>query len=154
MHACESEIDRRSFLRLAGAGLSTAALGATANSLPSHELVQSQSAFGIDPILRVKTDAKRAAVTVLSWDTEGGSRAETNLLRMNCPLTLRIRVGGNWSVGTDLHARKIDTVESAASYTLVHSPGIELRWTIHPSPGQLTMTLSGRGSAIRDVETL
>lgn len=38
MHACKSGIDRRSFLRLAGAGLGAAALGATANSLPSDAM--------------------------------------------------------------------------------------------------------------------
>src|ERR1035437_4046449 len=57
MHTCKSEIDRRTFLRLAGAGFGAAALGATANSLPSDEMEHPRSAFGIDPILHLETDA-------------------------------------------------------------------------------------------------
>ena len=154
MRTCKSEIDRRSFIRLAGAGLGAAALGATAHSLPSDAIEHPRSALGIDPIIHIETDARRAAVTALNWDTEGGRWARTNLLRMNSPLTLRVRVGGKWSAGSDLQTRKVDTEEHATTYTLIHSSGIELRWTIHPSPGHLTMTLTGRGDAIRDVEAV
>lgn len=154
MHTCKSEIDRRSFLRLAGTGLGATALGVTSHSLPIDATEHPHSDFGIDSILHVETDARHAAVTVLSWDTEGGRRARTNLLRMNCPLSLRVRVKGKWSTGSDLKTRKVDSKERLISYAIFHSSGIEINWTISPSPKQLTMILSGQGSAIRDVEAV
>ena len=47
----------------------------------------------------------RPEVHVLSWDTEGGRRAETNLLRSGQPLGLRVKMGGQWKPGTDFPAR-------------------------------------------------
>jgi hypothetical protein len=154
MHSSKSEIDRRSFLRLAGAGLGAAALGANSNSLCSEEIERPRSAFGKDPIFHVETDASHPAVTFLSWDTEGGRRAGTNLLRRNSPLTLRVCVGGKWSAAGDLQTRKVDNEERATSYTIIHSPGIEIRWTIHSTSRHLTMTVTGRGDALRNVEAV
>jgi hypothetical protein len=58
------DIDPRSFLQLAKAGLGAAALGSA----------------------------------------EGGDKAQTNLLRLNSPVALRVRVGGMWRTSGDIGA--------------------------------------------------
>jgi len=73
---------------------------------------------------------------------------------MNSPLTLRVRIGGKWRESVDLQTRKEDIGRNASYYVLALSPDAEIRWTIHPSPSQLAMTVAGRGNAIRDVEAV
>ena len=46
------------------------------------------------PALRIETEPSRAAVRFLSWDTEGGGRANTNLLQAGTGVTLRVRDDG------------------------------------------------------------
>jgi alpha-L-rhamnosidase-like protein len=154
MHAWDNEIDRRSFLVLAGASLGAAALGTAPNSFAEGEKEDPRTASGVEPILHIEADTRHALVTFLSWDTEGGKKAQTNLLRSNSPLTLRVRMGGKWSASGDLQSRRGDTPEGATRYALTLSPNVELRWTIHSSHGQLTMTVTGRGSALRDIEAV
>jgi hypothetical protein len=154
MHAWRNEIDRRSFVRLAGASLGAASLGSAAHSFSGKEGEEPHAAFGVEPILHIETDAKHAWVAVLSWDTEGGKKARTNLLRMNSLLRLRVHVGGKWSTSGDFETRREDSGKGATSYALVISPNAELRWTIYPSPSQLTMTVTGQGSALRNVEAV
>lgn len=56
-------------------------------------------AFGETPRLRFKADVSRPALSFLSWDTEGGGRAETNLLRGGAAAGLRVRPSGGWPAG-------------------------------------------------------
>ncbi len=44
-----------------------------------------------EPRLRIEMGKQQPEVGFLSWDTEGGSRAETNLLRPGQPMRLRVR---------------------------------------------------------------
>ena len=155
MQVWRNEIDRRSFLRLAAVGLGAASWGPEANSLlPNVLMDEPQAAIGVKPILNVETDPKHAWVTVLSWDTEGGDKARTNLLRLNSPLVLRFRVGGRWRPSDNFQTQRKNNGEGATDYALALSPEAEVLWTIHPSHGRLTMTVTGRGSAIRDVEAV
>ncbi len=108
MQAMKSEIDRREFLRLAAAGLGTAAIVAPSTILPGETKEGPKAGASQDPVLRIEADPKRACVGVLSWDTEGGSKAKTNLLRENSPLALRIRVGGKWQVSSELPTQRED----------------------------------------------
>src|ERR1700722_19681617 len=80
MRARQREINRRSFLRLAGASLGATALAPAAFSA-SLEKAGSQSAGGRKPAIRVEPDSQQALIRVLSWDTEGGGKTRTNLLR-------------------------------------------------------------------------
>lgn len=54
-------------------------------------------------VCRVETDAKLARIPFLSWDTEGGNRAQTNLLR--APVELRLRSPERWVASKELPAR-------------------------------------------------
>src|SRR5437773_2555550 len=50
-------------------------------------------------VLRVETDPARAGISVLSWDTEGGIRAQLNLLRKQTAVSLRIKMSDRWRAG-------------------------------------------------------
>jgi hypothetical protein len=154
MQAFISEIDRRAFLRLAGAGLGAAAFGATSTTLPGEELIGLKAVTPKEPVLRIEADPKRACVAVLSWDTEGGNKAQTNLLRADSPLVLRVRVGGEWRVSSDLQTHLGKTGDGETSYALSVSTDAELHWSLRPSSGSLIMTVSGQGSSVRDIEAV
>src|SRR4051812_1821999 len=61
------------------------ALAASAPSpppVPDAEVPPPEPTTAVDTTrIRLEADASRALVTFLSWDTEGGARADTNLLR-------------------------------------------------------------------------
>src|SRR5579863_1346507 len=102
MHVWNDEIDRRSFLRLAGASVGAATFGPAASALSLNLSETPESAFGSDLVIRIDPDARYAQVPFLSWDTEGGTRAQTNLLRLNSPIVLRVRAGGAWKSSGEL----------------------------------------------------
>ena len=52
-----------------------------------------------EPKLRLEFAATRPEIPVLSWDTEGGPRVETNLVCSGSAVGLRVRVDGAWSPG-------------------------------------------------------
>jgi len=152
MPAWSSEIDRRAFLRLAGVGLGAAALGAGADSLAGE--LDRQPGSTTQPVLKIEFDSQHASVPFLSWDTEGGGKAKTNLLRGNAALALRIRVGGRWIASGELSATKEDAGNLGTRYRIASSTGVEILWTIQSSRGQLTLSVEGTGSGIRDVEAV
>ena len=94
-------ITRRSFLGLATSSVAASVIGCnsgTQSSISSPVLPEHW--------LRLETSTTSAAVPVLSWDTEGGSRLLTNLLRE--PIVLRVRIAGTWYTSADLNfAREI-----------------------------------------------
>jgi hypothetical protein len=149
-----SEINRRSFLQLAGVTLGAAALGSTANALPLNEQEEPQLASAVNPLFRIELDTQHAQITALSWDTEGGDRARTNLLRLNSPLVLRVRFGGIWHTSGEIAARRKDLGNGGTSYALTVVSEAELHWSIRPSPNQLVMSVFGQGRRLRDIEAV
>ncbi len=59
---------------------------------------QAIAAAASGPILRVECGAERSEIGVLSWDTEGGNRAQTNLLRESTARVAGAR-GGPMEIG-------------------------------------------------------
>lgn len=134
-----SKSNRRDFLRACAVGL--AATGFPA-ALAAHG--QSPTAEP-SPVLRLEADPKRPLVPVLSWDTEGGSRARSNLLRSGAGVGVRVREGDRWRDGIELPAEVHSSAE-ATRYRLQLTPDSALRWDIAVSPRSLTMTLAAEGS--------
>ncbi len=142
------QLDRRAFLRLAAAGAcagySLAKEGARVADSPAPTAT-----------LRVVTDPRRAFVSWLSWDTEGGERGHTNLLRFSSPLALRLHVGGNWRPSQSIPGRKEALGGEGSRFNMPLTQGDEFRWEIIPEGGRLTMTVSrqGRGdSGVQGIE--
>jgi len=134
-----STSNRRDFLRACAAGLTAAGfppvLAARDRFLPAES----------SPLLHLEADPKRPLVPVLSWDTEGGSRARSNLLRSGAGVGVRVREGDRWLDGIELPAEVHSSAESTR-YRLQLTPGCSLRWDVTVSPGALAMTLAAEGS--------
>ena len=154
MDICNDEFDRRSFLRLVGATFGVAAFRPTATALTLNVSEIPESASGGALVLRVEPDARYARISFLSWDTEGGNRAQMNLLRLNSPIVLRIRVGGTWSSSGELEARKEVLGGGTISYRIACATDAELLWTIRISESNFIMTLSGQGRRFQDIEAV
>ena len=93
-------IDRRTFLQVTTAGIAAAGEAARAN-FGFADAVPKTSA-----ILKFETSPDHASIRFLSWDTEGGDRAQRNLLRSGPGITLRVKIGEageHWPVGTKEH---------------------------------------------------
>ncbi len=98
-----------------------------------------QNAASEEPtsVLRVETLLDCAAIPVLSWDTEGGTRAAMNLLRS--PVTLHVEKKGEWK---SPKFSKHDTFsEKTCRYTFAKQ---EITWDIEQGDGRMTMRFSGK----------
>src|SRR5581483_2871508 len=146
----QNEINRRGFLWLAGAG----ALGLPAMACRSKRSERSQETSGVKPLIHVQTDGSRAAIPVLSWDTEGGDRARTNLLRAQSPVVLRVRIENQWRSSTDLQVKAEGTGGGRTLYRLPFAPDLEVTWAIESTSDSLTMNLAGRGNHLRKLEAV
>ena len=103
---------------------------------------------GGEPRLRLAADATRPEVPVLSWDTEGGPRVETNLLRAGRAMGLRVRVDGQWKPGAAFPTRVDRASPPTITYHLSVASEAELIWNLAPASGSLAMTLSARGARV------
>lgn len=141
-------ISRRLFLELSAGGVVGSALSSRAFTLETAE----EAPLARKPVLRVRADPDRPLVPMLSWDTEGGGRAETNLLRAQSGVALRILRGGRWRPGADFPTRRVEEEKLGTRFSLRVAPDVELRWGIEPGEGCLTLTLAGRGTGIGRIE--
>jgi hypothetical protein len=135
------ETSRRTFLQACAAGLSAAGLNV---AFPSQG-DSSMPASSPTPILRLEADPKRALVPVLSWDTEGGERSHSNLLRKGTGLGLRLRTDGQWRAGADLPTAA-QPLGSGARYLFQVTSQSKLQWDISVSGDSFVMTVSAEGS--------
>jgi hypothetical protein len=117
-------------------------------------LILPLAALAGPPAMRVDPDPGRARVRHLGWDTEGGDRANTNLLRAGAGLGLRIRVGGRWHEGTALPVQLEEPGSGVTRYRLSVAADAELVWSIKPKAPLLMITISGHGKGWREVEAV
>ncbi len=95
-------------------------------------------------IFRLEADAASAKIPAMSWDTEGGDRAKTNLLR--APVELQVQSDGTWRNSAEIPARRESAPGGETRYHLQVAPGAELVWRVHAKQGEsLTMAFSGSG---------
>jgi hypothetical protein len=154
MRSPYSQINRRSFLQLAGASLGAAALCPTAHSLALNDRAKHLPTAASKPALRIESDVRKAQITFLSWDTEGGERTQTNLLRPNSPVVLRVRVGGVWRSSANMEARHEKIEDNGTIYEIPFAAGAKLHWTIRSSSDRLSMSVSGQGPNAQEIEAV
>ena len=95
-------------------------------------------------VFRVEADAKSAKIPVMSWDTEGGDRAKTNILR--APVELQVHVDGAWRNSSEIPVRCESASGGGTRYHLQLAHGAELTWHIRVERSEyLGMSFSGRG---------
>lgn len=105
-------------------------------------------------LTRLGPDPDRAIVRFLGADSEGGSRAGTNLLRAGTGLSLRARMGGAWRGSADFPAQCEQKGNSTTRYRVSLGPEAELVWSLRQKDGSLSQTVSGRGGQWSRVEAL
>ena len=136
-----NETTRRNFLQTCAAGLGVAGLSP---ALLSHGN-SATPALSPAPILRIEPDPARSSIPVLSWDTEGGERFRSNLLRKGTGIGLRVRIDGRWMAGTSLPAAA-QLSGNRIRYRLQVKSQCALQWDIFSSPDSFAMTVSVEGS--------
>lgn len=104
------------------------------------------------PGVRIEYGAEHASIVHLGWDTEGTGRQQTNLLRPQTMVGLRIRYAGQWRNGIDLPTRLESDAGADKSYWLTVAPETEINWRIRSAGGGLAMQFSGQGAALGKVE--
>src|SRR5690349_4513823 len=92
--------DRRTFLQV-----TAAAVVAGSKSLPTAAAATRPPVLS-PARLRLDVNPTHASIPFLSWDTEGGDRAQRNLLRSGPGVTLRVKDGDAWREALDLPARQ------------------------------------------------
>ena len=105
-----------------------------------------------EAVLRADCSGNRPEIGVLSWDTEGGGRAETNLLRTNQPLGLRIRVAGQWKSAAAFPAQREACNGREVRFRLALADNAVLHWSVIPATDRLAMSFSVNGAAANRVE--
>ena len=106
------------------------------------------STFGTgEAVLRIEMDKQRPHVVFLSWDTEDGSRAATNLLRTVTAMRLRLRSEGQGKPGDDLALGSVDSKSNAMIYRFTPAPMFYLLWSVNPTRVSLSTTLSRQGTS-------
>jgi hypothetical protein len=134
------ECNRRAFLQTCAAGISVSSAAASW-----------ASPFGISPATataaktRLELDPHRPLITFLSWDTEGGDRVRTNLLRAS-GMGLRIRAEEMFIDATDLSTTVYAGPATAAYFLRISRRGT-LRWDSAYGPGSITMKFTALESA-------
>ena len=105
-------------------------------------------------LLNVQPDAKRARIPFLSWDTEGGSRGKSNLLRADRALSLRVQLEEDWKDSAEIPSTQFTPSEGGGRYTIPLAPNTALTWDIRATSDSLTMTVSGRGDALKRIKAV
>jgi hypothetical protein len=108
--------------------------------------------FAEPAALRLETDPAQARVCHLGWDTEGGGRAETNLLRPGTGISLRLKLGGQWHPAADMPAKREMPSKTLTRYRISIAPNCEAIWILETRGASLTTTISALGSGWDNVE--
>lgn len=95
------------------------------------------------PALQVAPAAARAAAPFLSWDTEGGGRQQTNLLRAGTAVHLRFKQDGGWRSSAEMAAHVQTISRGGASYR-ISGPGAELTWRVEARGASLRLAFWSR----------
>ena len=96
-------------------------------------------------VFRVEADAKSASIPVLSWDTEGGTRAKVNLLYAPASVTAYLPT----ATGTISKKASINE-EGVFECILSEAKGTSVQWQTRVVDGRLQMTFSGKGAGLSE----
>jgi hypothetical protein len=96
-------------------------------------------------VVRLELDPQRPLLNTLSWDTEGGDRIRTNLLRANHGVGLRIRAEDIFIDAIDFPTT-VQASSRGASYLMKIARRGTLRWDVQQTPGAFGMKFSALDS--------
>ncbi len=104
--------------------------------------------------IRMEPDPNRAIVRFLGWDSEGGGRANTNLLQAGTGLSLRVRMGGQWQAGEGLPTQRSTEGNGTTRYRVSPRSDADLFWSLERKGESLGQRFSARGKGWPQVEAL
>jgi peptidylprolyl isomerase len=106
------------------------------------------------PAVRVEVDTNRARIPFLSWDTEGGDRAESNLLRPGEGVFLRIGKHQTWTSSASLSPQVVRDTAGHHELNLAVAPNANLRWVIDVAADRFTQSFVATGQGWNDIDQL
>lgn len=104
--------------------------------------------------LRADLSADQAGITWLSWDTEGGPRTATNLLRAGQVVTLRVRSNGQWQPLSALPVTVTSDADGEMQWRATPVEGAALRWQVRHDGQRLSLQFSGEGQLAEAVDAV
>jgi hypothetical protein len=150
MKSFRQEISRRQVLQSALAGVAAWNFGCARveqNSTPTP-------AATVKGALRLEADGSRPLISFLSWDTEGGKRAQTNLLRAKSSVGLRVHAGGKVLAGPQLATSTEAAGAEGSRFTLSVSPESRILAEVHTEGERFTFSLSAQGDARNRIQSV
>lgn len=130
-------MDRRSFIEIAGAGFAASIAGPAWSSSG-----KSDSA----PIVRVKAEPAKPLISFLSWDTEGGPRVNSNLLRNGSSVSLEIETDGTWHPAEQFPVRRV--AGPGTGYEIAVRPDAKLVWRVSQTGDRIGFDFSSSGNGL------
>jgi hypothetical protein len=104
--------------------------------------------------MRIEPEPARAQVSFLGWDTEGGPRADTNLLRAGTAMGLRIQTGGRWCPVGNMPTQREGAGGNSTRYRVSVAPDADLVWSLESKGASLTTKITGQGRGWTRVEAV
>ena len=98
-----------------------------------------------DPVIKVIAPETSPGLSFLSWDTEGGEKAATNLLRAGSAVRVQFQTDGAWQDAKIVN-RRIENGGEAIVYEL-EIPEARLEWRIESGNGSLKLALNASSGA-------
>jgi outer membrane protein assembly factor BamB len=117
----------------------------------SDEVVVVEPTAGVakKSVFKVAGDAESASLPVMSWDTEGGKQASTNLLYAPVRLDV-LKSGGTVQMTAKAEKSSSDSLD----YTLSYKDMAVISWRVRLAQGCLQMTISGQGKGVSELDAL
>ena len=120
--------------------LAGGAIPATSDSAPAGR-----------PVLKFEADSQQPRITFLSWDTEGGERVRTNLLRPKSAVELKVKGDGGGLEGGTLASRALPGKSGFYEFA---AGGRRLTFEVRSSGSDLTLAFRASGAGAGPVEIL
>ena len=110
----------------------------------------SQQDYKGSPVLKSIADEAAPGISFLSWDTEGGDRVDTNLLRPDSAVKIQYLSDGTWR---DVQMKKRRVEDSGAVAYALEAGKTRLTWRIEPYEirgvrGDVKFELSSHGETV------
>ncbi len=104
--------------------------------------------------LRVEVEGARPLISFLGWDTEGGKRVDTNLLRANSSVGLRVHAAGQVLTGPQLATSVEGAGAEGSRFILSFPPDSRIICEVHPEGDRMTLSLTAQGPSRNRIDFL
>ena len=150
MKYLRNEISRRQVLQTALASVAAW----NAGSAWAKESSVSTTPSVVKGSLRIDVDGGRPLISYLSWDTEGGKRTETNLLRAKSSVGLRVHAAGQVLAGPQLATSLEAAGAEGSRVTLKVSPESRIVCDVHREGERFALSFVAQGADKNRIESV